>query len=1065
VLDNNYFSINFPQKYISCLIFYESLASYKKLYDKYKKSEQNDTDVNAYIDCSQYNSFKRRDTLKSFNTVKTVNNYVDFYNSENTNSNRKELDFENSRQSSVNSNFKNYYVPKCIILVSVYPFFIEFAKILKSIYKFSLSPKLKKPIEKIIENLVIEVPVPPRGFYSVEYQLFNEKYLLTQTPMNRLPFLSIEFEKIFINFKIEQILEIYKHFLLETRIIFFSADLSNLTPIIQGFLSLIYPFKYPFQFVTILPEENFNFLESVAPYIIGINEKYSHNFFTANSVDIENMTILIVDIDNRRLELTSPNLNQIAQIPLRNKFMSEEFPDLPKHYKAKLTNRIADYIKKIKEDSRKEHRDNFSINIRNLFFQFIVNILQNYSKYLNIDYYTHNEISSPSISNLFKAEAFINSADYCDRPFFRKLINETQMFVEFILKRMIPKDSREKLEILFFDENLMEKNSRRIFAKKVATPFIQSTLYDIKHTYSVQKHRGFTEDEIDYFKVYNNRKEALKHWQDISVFKGEIFISYPVFPCLMTNIFFKNSVKMYYLPPNLSEELESINVDIVSRSHLGSVSLQHCEMENYIRLCWIQLWAMTFWFHDEEEKRYRFQQLLNVLDNVINHEMEIFNLLFESLTKGGEDYMILKLYERLVFYRLNPSYSICTTVMKLIDKKQLLNSTGVSSIIKYVERYDFNKKYDTNKFRKRSFKSKYDLNIFGSEVQFYTWDTCIECQTEINLERIGRDFANMRRDILWATCSQCGTGLLPKISVRFGKELNHFGKLKFNTSSYEGFVLYSPFHLKYNYNNGLLKEFGLNLDVDSFKFRFNAIFWDSIWYFKIKNLEFDFMLPYEMEYSTDEINTHIANSFKINLISNYDMEKLNSKNSVVIKENYFVTETESEITKAPLNIQIDNFIKQNIQSITLSPSLNRKVTLEISEKGFSNYGDYTPERTIEINLTAERKSLRYPISTESNILERPFFNEIVQIEDSILFEQSFLSTEIENTKTEKKSLQMVGLNIIEEEACENIYTHNHNKGSLDMVENETHLKSNYSSNSNNENLKEENRINYNKTQM
>ncbi len=909
------------------MIFYESLTTYKKLQEKYTNFEDNSdsnssnftrdivnnlnplTSSNSLINTSNISGPSEDMTYHTNHPIENLNKVssnLDSYNtsrvatplerlslsystehkpnmsvtSRNTNNLRDSTKSKFLFQTNSNAKYKNYYAPKCICIISVYPFFIEFSKILKTMYKFSRSLKLKKPVEKIIENLVIEVPVPPRGYMSVEYTLFNEKYILTQTPMNQLPFLSIEFEKIFVNFKIDQILEIYKHVLLETRIIFYSSDLSNLTPIIQGFLSLIYPFKYPFQFVTILPDENFNFLESVSPYIIGINLKYNNNFFHDHDIDIENMTILIVDIDNRRLDLLSPNLSKISQMSQRKKYMVEEFPDLPKHYKNKLSSRITEYIGKIKSNSNsKEDRDNFSLTIRNLFFQFIVNILQNYNKYLNTEYYTNNEISSPSINNLFKVEEYIDSNDFNDRPFYRKLIKETQLFVEFILKRMIPKDSKDKLEILLFDENLMEKGNRSLFSRRVYTPFIHSNLYDIKHTYSVQKHRGFSEEEVNFFKNPVNRREALKFGQEIIFEKGEVLITYPIFPVMMTDIFFKNSARLYFMPPNLSDDLEPINIDIVSKSHLGGVSIHYSEMENYIYLCWIQLWAMTFWYHDEEEKRYRFQQLLKTLELVISHEMEIFNFLFETLAKHGEDYMILKLYERLIFFKLNPSYSICTTVMKLIDKKQLLNKQGVGSIIKYVERYDFNKEYNTGKFRKRTFKNKYDLNLLTDNVYFYTWDLCIECQTNINLEKLSRDFQNMRRDILWAACPNCNTGLLPKIAVRFGRELNTFEKLKFNTSSYEGFVLYSPFHLKYNYNNGLLNEFGIKLDIDSFKLRFNAIFWDSVWYFKIKGLVYDFMLPYEKEVGLEALEKQVKKSFSIKKVSK--VEKPISEKRVV----------------------------------------------------------------------------------------------------------------------------------------------------------------------------------------
>lgn len=815
-------------------------------------------------------------------------------------------------QTGSTSKYKNYWAPKCICIVSVYPFFIEFSKILKTIYKFSRSTKVKKPIEKIIENLVIEVPVPPRGCYSVEYTLFNEKYILTQSQMNKLPFLSIEFEKIFINFKIDQILEIYKNILLETRIIFFSQDLSNLTPIIQGFLALIYPFKYPFQFVTILPEENFNFLESVSPYIIGINLKYHSNFFHDNEVDIENMTILIVDIDSRRLDILSPNLNEISIISQRKKYMLEEFPELPRHYKNKLASRITDYISKIKSNpGSNEDRENFSYIIRNLFFQFIISILQNYNKYLNTEYYTNNEISSPSIYNLFKIDEFIESHVVSDRPFYRKLIKETQIFVEFILKRMIPKDSRDKLEILLFDENLMEKSNRSIFSRRMNTPFIHSNLYEVKNTYSVQKHRGFSEDEILYFMNSDSRKEALKYGQEIFFEKGEILISYPVFPTLMTDIFFKNSAKLYFLPPNLSEYLEPINIDIVSKSHLGGVRIQHSEMENYVYLCWIQMWAMTFWYHDEEEKKYRFQQLLKVLELVISHEMEIFNLLFETLAKHGEDYMILKLYERLIFFKLNPSYSICTTVMKLIDKKQLLLKQGVGSIIKYVEQFDFNKEYNTGLFRKRTFKNKYDTNILSDNVVFYTWDNCIECQTNLNLEKLSRDFQKMRQDILWANCPKCqngGNGLIPKISVKFGKELNSFDKLKFDTSSGEGGVLYSPLHLKLNYNAGLLNEFGIKLDIESFKLRFNAIFWDSVWYFKIKDLVYDFMLPYESEINLERFNNHFQNNLKIKRVPKISVDFKKDEN--IVKGKISNLELKEKFIQTSLQINDSNQIHE-----------------------------------------------------------------------------------------------------------------------------------------------------------
>jgi len=501
--------------------------------------------------------------------------------------------------------------------------------------------------------------------------------------MNKLPLLNLELEIIFIKFKIDQILEIYKHILLETRIIFFSKEISTLTPIIEGFLSLIYPLKYTFQHVTILPQDNFMILESVTPYIVGINQKYEDNFFNMFNIDIQDITYLIVDIDEKKVELKYPTLsNKIS----KKKYLSEEFPDLPKHYRSKLIDSLQIYIKELKSNQKKkEDRDNFVRNMREHFFQFIVNIFQEYSKYLNVSYYTNNDIGTPTIQNLFKVDEFLSSVAHIDRLFYKKMM-ETQMFVELIYKRMIPKDARDKIEILFFDEHIIEKNNRKLFSKKIFTPFLHSNVYDHKSVYPVHK----TKSNVDfsYFKRLENIKEALKYGQEIILDNDEVSMNYHFFPLMMNHVYFKPEQRNFIIPSVLSEEVDQTNSEIIAKSYLGNLGVQFNEMDNSIYLCWIQLWSMTFWYHDTEEKHYRFQQMLIVLDKVKNHEMETFNLLFEAVSKYGEDYMVLKLYERLIHYRLNPNYLICTTVMRLIDKKTSSNSkqNNNQNILEYLKK-------------------------------------------------------------------------------------------------------------------------------------------------------------------------------------------------------------------------------------------------------------------------------------------------------------------------------------------------------------------------------------------
>ena len=81
--------------------------------------------------------------------------------------------------------------------------------------------------------------------------------------------------------------------------------------------------------------------------------------------------------------------------------------------------------------------------------------MQNYSKYLNFDFYSSK--GQPDLMSLFKLDDYLASLSSSDHDFYSKFISETQIFGDFLYKRMIPKDSSEKLQILSFDEKINEK--------------------------------------------------------------------------------------------------------------------------------------------------------------------------------------------------------------------------------------------------------------------------------------------------------------------------------------------------------------------------------------------------------------------------------------------------------------------------------------------------------------------------------------------------------------------------------------------------------------------------------
>ena len=57
----------------------------------------------------------------------------------------------------------------------------------------------------------------------------------------------------------------------------------------------------------------------------------------------------------------------------------------------------------------------------------------------------------------------------------------------------------------------------------------------------------------------------------------------------------------------------------------------------------------------------------------------------------------------------------------------------------------------------------------------------------------------------------------------------------------------------------------MKLDVEKFMLNYSTIFWDSLWYFKLNNLEYDFMQPYF--YRLEEMKPYKGDYGKVKVIN------------------------------------------------------------------------------------------------------------------------------------------------------------------------------------------------------
>ena len=861
ILDNQLYSAIYTHKYLACLLIYESLQDYAKLNEKYKSKNI----LSSFMESKP----KGETTIKE----KTVN-------------------------------YKNYYLPKCICIVSVYPFFNKFEEILRALYDLVLSNKYKDLyIDRIIEKLIVETPKLPRGHKKIKLKLPNKTIDLTERRMNDYPSININLSKLFGTLKMSNIIEIFRYLLFETKLIFFSSKLYDLTNTIMSILTLITPFKYQFQVVSVLPKELYHFIETISPYIFGINETYDEKFFQTNNITLEDTTICIVDIDQDKYYLVSSN----------EKSKNEVLPDFPKYLKDRIekdyNNYIQELINKAKSLNLKkiDSEDANEINngdikednqmYQHIFFNFMIFLLKDYPKFLSKDYGVTNDISM-SVKDMIDITAYINSLNTNERDFYNRIFN-TQMFIEFIFKRMMPKDCNEKVEILFFEEKINEKlSSKKLFGKskiKDQNILLSSKEYDYdkeKIIIDCSSEINITNTIYDYFiKNENTAKiDFINNGYDVEIDKknNTLLFTYHIFPSLLSDQFFTYNYQFYNIPIQYYKEIDLINIAIVNKSHLkfNNKTLKNSEVGNDLYLCYLIIWSLTLWYTDTWEREYRFLEMIEIIEKVERHEIEIFELLFKAIVNYCNDKDTVLLYKKFIHLNLNPTWSIFSLVSKIIkkksnvkNKKQLLSQqTKFKDLKSNTDIIENKTSNETSNFRSRTLKTReIDDNILSEDVIFSAFMYCKYCNEYINLINLCSDLSQLQTKTEngkdYFKCpnkhqKNSNEYIQLKIGFNFGVELFNLNikENKQSTSSSYIIELLSPSTIKRKLLL-IAKEVGNNkFNVEMFKKNYKEIFWNLVWFFELNNMDVSFMLPYCYE-SSSIFNDSQSEKIKKNVIT------------------------------------------------------------------------------------------------------------------------------------------------------------------------------------------------------
>ena len=231
---------------------------------------------------------------------------------------KKNLDLEKkyTRELDICYNLLNneyVYIPYCFSMISKLPNSKEFEKILEVIIKLIesnkqdnfQSPKIKKLLEDILIHTLYEVPEPTPNSVVNFYLPYNSTYpiQIKSSIFKNIPKLNYDADILFNYFSVENIILIHSLMLFEQKVLFITnkKDYSILLPIIESFVSLLYPLKWVHVYIPVLPQDSLIFLQSFMPFLIGIDCDLIPDALKF----IENNCVYIVDIYKNTVTLTA----------------------------------------------------------------------------------------------------------------------------------------------------------------------------------------------------------------------------------------------------------------------------------------------------------------------------------------------------------------------------------------------------------------------------------------------------------------------------------------------------------------------------------------------------------------------------------------------------------------------------------------------------------------------------------------------------------------------------------------------------------------------------------------
>eukprot|EP00053_Salpingoeca_punica_P019709 m.201513 g.201513 ORF g.201513 m.201513 type:complete len:1523 (-) comp17706_c0_seq3:219-4787(-) len=177
----------------------------------------------------------------------------------------------------VDKSLRVVYIPCVICLVSRWPYLRAMRDCAAYIFQTLSDSQGHLPLPQLLDDVYTKlsvVPIPPAGRLSIAFRLGQHRMVLRPRCHDSYPAVDVPFRLLLLRFKHTDLVTILTALMFEKTLIFFSEDLSIITPMLEAIKALMYPFVWQHTYIPIVPATLRSVVEAPMPVLVGIHAKY-----------------------------------------------------------------------------------------------------------------------------------------------------------------------------------------------------------------------------------------------------------------------------------------------------------------------------------------------------------------------------------------------------------------------------------------------------------------------------------------------------------------------------------------------------------------------------------------------------------------------------------------------------------------------------------------------------------------------------------------------------------------------------------------------------------------------